>query len=119
MAVNEIAQFALPALFLEGKSFLAEYRSEIRRRGQTAIETLSKSPALSFIPPEGGFYLTVRADRRMDEEKIALELLRRHGILIHPGFFYDLAPTHFVFSFVSTPAVLEEHLGKIVQYFSM
>ncbi len=117
LPVNELAQFAVPTLFEGMKEFLPGYQSEIRERSRLAVDLLSRSEQLSFIPPEGGFYLTIRLnDPKSDEEEIALDLLKKHALLLHPGFFYDLDPPHLVLSFVSEPELLAESIGKIVSY---
>lgn len=117
LPVNEIAQFTVPALFEGAKNFIPDYQSAIRERARIAVDLLSRSERLSLIPPEGGFYLTVRInDPKADEEGIALDLLRRHSLLLHPGFFYDLEPPHLVLSFVSEPELLAESIGKIFSY---
>ncbi len=118
LPVNEIAQFAVPALFEGAKAFLPAYRSAIRDRARLATDLLSRSSRLSFIAPEGGFYLTVRInDPKADEEEVALNLLRRHSLLLHPGFFYDLEPPHLVLSFVSEPSLLQTAMEKLTSYF--
>ncbi len=118
LPVNEIAQFAVPALFEGAKAFLPTYQTAIRERARLTVDQLSRSDRLSFIPPEGGFYLTVRInDPKADEEQIALDLLRKHSLLLHPGFFYDLQPPHLVLSFVSEPSVLEQCLAEMIAYF--
>lgn len=118
LPVNEIAQFSVPALFEGAKGFLPPYQSAIRERARLAADLLSRSDRLSFVPPEGGFYLTVRMnDLKFDEEEIALDLLRRRSLLLHPGFFYDLEPPHLVLSFVSEPSLLQTALEKLTSYF--
>ncbi len=118
LPVNEIAQFAVPAIFEGGAGFLEEYRTEIGERARLAIETLSRSTRLSLIPPEGGFYLTLRInDPTADEETIALEMLRRESLLLHPGYFYDLEPAHLVISFVSAPSLLKPSLERLLAFF--
>lgn len=117
LPVNEAAQFAVPAIFEGGKTFYAEYRSAIRDRAALAAKILSQSDRRSFIPPQGGFYATIRLrDSGADEEAIALGLLREERILVHPGYFYDLAPDHLIFSFVSEPAVLEPALKRLAAF---
>jgi len=117
LPVNEIAQFAVPALFEGAKGFLPAYWSAIRERAQLAVDLLFRSERLSLIPPEGGFYVAVRInDPKANEEQIALDLLRQESILLHPGFFYDLEAPHLVLSFVSEPELLAESIGKIVSY---
>ncbi|MCG3115894.1 MAG: pyridoxal phosphate-dependent aminotransferase [Candidatus Manganitrophus sp. SA1] len=119
LPVNEIAQFSVPALFEGAKGFLPAYQSAIRERAQLATDLLSRSNRLSFAPPEGGFYLAVRVnDPKADEEEIALDFLRRHSLLLHPGFFYDLEPPHLVLSFVSEPSLLQTAMEKLTSYFT-
>lgn len=118
LPVNEIAQFSVPSLFEGAKNFIPDYQSAIRERARIAVDLLSRSERLSLIPPEGGFYLTVRInDPKADEEGIALGLLRRRSLLLHPGFFYDLEPPHLVLSFVSEPSLLQTAMEKLTAYF--
>jgi aspartate/methionine/tyrosine aminotransferase len=117
LPVNEMAQFSVPSLLEGAKEFLSVYQSAIRERARLAIDLFSRSDRLSFIPPEGGFYLTVRInDPKADEEQIALDLLREESILLHPGFFYDLDPPHLVLSFVSESPLLQTSLEKLIAY---
>lgn len=122
LPVNEVAQWAVPAVLEGAEAFLPSYRSAIRERARLATDLLSQSGALSVIPPEGGFYTAVRIKDKpggeaQDEERIALDLLRRESLLLHPGFFYDLSPSHLVLSFIQAPALLEESLRKLLRYF--
>lgn len=117
LPVNEVAQCAVPGIFSHGRDFLKNYRAEISSRCKKAVELLARSKRLPFIRPEGGFYLTVRIkDGKRDEETMALDLLKKERILIHPGYFYDLEPDAFVLSFVTKPKVLEIALQKIMRY---
>jgi len=119
LPVNEAAQFAVPAIFQEGRSFLQAYQRAILERRQMAIEILSRAPRLMWTPPAGGFYLTFRIDQpAVDDEAAALALLEEDHILVHPGFFYDLTPSHLVMSFISAPDALKTCLGQIVQRFA-
>lgn len=114
LPVNEDAQFALPALLHDGKPFMKSYQAQIRHRFQMAVLALMKMPECSFIPPEGGFYLAIKMkDQKSNEEKIALELLRKEKILVHPGFFYDLPSGYLVLSFVSQPALFKKNMERM------
>jgi len=107
LPVNETVQASAPAIFREGNAFLTRYRKEITRRRDATIEALTDRPALGFVPPRGGFYIAIRVASpvSLDDEELALHVLRSTGCLVHPGFFYDLDPTHLVVSLVSDPAV--------------
>ncbi len=118
LPVGEIAQFAVADIFRGGKTFLADYVSEMRRRRDAAVALLVASPHLQAIPPRGGFYVTARivGGRREDEEVVALDLLRERGILVHPGYFYDIEPPHLVMSFVHEGEPLRAAIGRMTEY---
>jgi len=108
----------LPILLEEGKDFLKCYQKEIKRRYEIAAAILSRAPGLSFLPPEGGFYITLQIKRpNVDEEIVALTLLEKEGLLIHPGYFYDLAPGALVTSFILKPTQVKHAFNKIVRHF--
>ena len=46
-------------------------------------------PAVTLLSPGGGWSLVVRFPRVVSEEALALELLDRHGVAVHPGYFFD------------------------------
>ena len=119
LPVNEAAQFAVPTLLREGRGFEMEYRRAIRERRDLAVGILSRNRRIALVPPQGGFYLTFSVDApAVDDEKVALDLLQRERVLVHPGFFYDLPPSHFVASFVSNPAQIQDGFTRVSRYFS-
>ena len=113
LPVNEIVQAAVPKIFEEGQAFLSQYRREVARRKDATLAALSRSSSVSVVPPRGGFHAAVRVNTAMDDEDLALHLLRSSGCLVHPGFFYDLDPVHLVLSLVSDPAVSEPALKRL------
>jgi aspartate/methionine/tyrosine aminotransferase len=108
LPVNEIAQFAVPEIFNRGAGFLREYRSWVDRCRNAALEGLKNT---TFAPPRGGFYITLPIAG--DEEDAAAELLKQNGILVHPGYFYDIAPDHLVMTFIDEPELVRGHFEKI------
>jgi aspartate/methionine/tyrosine aminotransferase len=101
-------QFAAPEIFAQGGPFLAEYRNWILKCRTAAVDGLQ---GLSFVPPRGGFYITLRVNR--DEEQLASTLLERDGILVHPGYFYDILPDHLVMTFIDDPDHVRERFERI------
>jgi aspartate/methionine/tyrosine aminotransferase len=108
LPVNEIAQFAVPDLFVKGKDFLEHYRQWVSRCRKAAVDGLAGLP---FAQPRGGFYITLRTAK--DEEQVASTLLEREGILVHPGYFYDISPDHIVMTFIDEPETVRSHFEKI------
>jgi aspartate/methionine/tyrosine aminotransferase len=63
------------------------------------------------VEPSGGFYITIPVVG--SEEKIAAALLENSGILVHPGYFYDIDPNHLVMSFIHDPDSITKHFEQI------
>lgn len=108
LPVNEIAQFAVEKIFSRGQEFLAGYREWVKRCRDAAMAGLSGA---AFVEPRGGFYVTLPiAD---SEEETAAALLEESGILVHPGYFYDIDPDHLVMTFIEDPDSLTPHFEAI------
>ena len=60
LPVNEIAQLAVPYLLKTSKSFQRSYISEIRKRMHFTAGLLKGQRSISFVEPEGGFFLALR-----------------------------------------------------------
>jgi alanine-synthesizing transaminase len=108
LPVNEIAQFAVPDVFRRGSDFRKGYATWITECRNAAIEGLEGIP---FVPPRGGFYITVPIAH--DEDNTAARLLEQDGILAHPGYFYDIAPNHLVMTFIDDPAQVRGHFERV------
>ena len=110
LPVSEAAQFAVPQIFAKGQQFLAGYRQWIIDSRNVALECLA---GCDVVRPAGGFHVTVRLS--MDEDRAALQLLRDDGILVHPGYFYDIAPDHLVMTFIQEDLDLRKAYTAIAQ----
>jgi aspartate/methionine/tyrosine aminotransferase len=65
--------------------------------------------------PDGGHYLFPKIDTGEDEEELVLRLLKSHGALVHPGYFYDCdGGTHIMISCLTEIERLSEGLKRIV-----
>ena len=111
LPVNETAQFAVPRIFAEGQGFLASYKQWITRARNVAVDCLS---GCDYALPAGGFYITLRLPN--DEEQSALTLLRDNRVLVHPGYFYDIAPNHLVMTFIQDSANLQKAFAAIAEH---
>lgn len=75
----------------------------IRTNDQLLSRLLSGS-ALNYEPPQGGWTAVLELPSALDEEALALRLLRESGILIQPGYFYDFDPAPRMIVSLLTPA---------------
>jgi aspartate/methionine/tyrosine aminotransferase len=89
LSVGTPVQRALPRILEQ----LALLQDPIQRRLASNLERLRglvRGSALTLLPPEGGWSAILRLPDTRPEEEWTLSLLEKDGILVHPGFFFDL-----------------------------
>ena len=100
LPVNDLAQHMVRGILESREAFAFGLRPWLLRCRQIAGDRLSQCPGVRFTLPRGGFYLTLKVGgAEVDEEALCIELLRKSGVLVHPGYFYDMAPAHLVLTF--------------------
>ncbi len=116
LPVNDVVQHAVAGIFENQDEFRATHRPWILRCRDVAEGILSQCPELGFTSPRGGFYLTLNVgEADIDEEALCIELLQGAGILVHPGYFYDMAPAHLVLTFLLQPERLSRSLRVLCE----
>jgi aspartate/methionine/tyrosine aminotransferase len=110
LPVNEAAQFAVPQIFERGSGFLSAYKLWLEECRTAALRGLD---GRTFVPPNGGFYITLPIGG--DEDEAATQILRNAGVLVHPGYFYDIRPDHLVMSFIHEPSVVARAFHAIAE----
>jgi aspartate/methionine/tyrosine aminotransferase len=114
LGANALTQSILPALFEHGMPFVAEMREYIRSNLALALTKLAACPAIRARPPDGGYYLFPAVDGWDDEEELVVHLLK-HGVLVHPGYFYGYEHgTHVMISCLTKPEQLSEGLDRLI-----
>jgi hypothetical protein len=110
LPVNEIAQFSVPGVFRLGGQFLSDYRTRIASLREEALSVLGTAAG---VPPSGGFYMVLPYGRDLEDEDLAIELVREEQVLVHPGYLYDIGGHHLVCSFVGDPEDVREGLTRV------
>jgi alanine-synthesizing transaminase len=90
LSVNAVTEGALPALLRVGATFRRHLRERLRANEAELTRALGPGSPLSALPREGGWSAIVRVPALLTDENWALALLEREGVLVQPGFFFDL-----------------------------
>jgi alanine-synthesizing transaminase len=118
LSVASPVQRALPGVL----ALAPRIRSEIlaRVRGNLALlrAALKAVPSATLLEPEGGWAAVIRIDgSRLDDEELALALLDRAGVLVHPGYFFDFATEDFlVLSLLPEPGRFAEGVERMAGF---
>lgn len=119
LSVNGPVQQALPKLLEWAPHFQSQLLERILRNRGSLEKTARAWDRIRVRPAQGGWYalLELLGEEKNDEE-LAVELLKKERVLVHPGGFYDLlGGKFFVISLLPPPNRFDEGVGKVVRFF--
>ncbi|MCU1246728.1 MAG: hypothetical protein JWN02_2638 [Acidobacteria bacterium] len=116
LSVSTPVQEALPALLDIGARIRGAIAARTRSNLDVARRLVSAVPALALLPVEGGWSAVLRVPRMESDEELALRLLGKESVVVHPGYFFDF-PTdgYLVVSLLTPPPIFEEGMRRIVE----
>ena len=77
---------------------------------------LAEQKASQRLQVEGGWYAVLRVPVTRADEDLAIDLLRRASVLVHPGHFYDFPNDgYLVLSLLTPPAEFREGTRRIFE----
>jgi aspartate/methionine/tyrosine aminotransferase len=113
LSVATPVQQALPHLLQIGAGIQRNIIERTRANLQTLQRTLKDSPA-QVLRSEGGWSAIVRLPATQSENSWTLQLLNEGGILVQPGYFFDMASeAYIVLSLISRPEDLQAAVSLI------
>ena len=102
----------LLALGREARQAISARVATNRARLAAAVPPAS---ACTLLPSEGGWSALVRVPATRGDEAWALALLAEDGVLVHPGYFFDLrGGTFLVLSLLPRPEIFTEGARRVV-----
>jgi aspartate/methionine/tyrosine aminotransferase len=76
---------------------------------------LLSHPSVTRLQVEGGWYAVLRVPRRGTDEDLAIDLLRKMGVVVHPGHFYDFpSEGQVVLSLITEPRDFREGVARLL-----
>ncbi len=116
LSVSTPVQVALPRLLEAGRVVRAAVRARLAANLETLRRVVRRVPALTLSEPDGGWSVVLRLPAILSEEQWVLRLLDEHGVLVHPGYFFDLdTGVHVVISLLPAPEVFTSGVSCIAE----
>jgi alanine-synthesizing transaminase len=113
LSVATPVQAALPEIL----ALAPRIRAAILDRVQTNLSAARGivGGAAQLLPVEGGWSAVIRVPSTMTDEEFALEALERHGVVVHPGYFFDFdRDGYFVVSLLTPCEVFADGLSRLL-----
>jgi aspartate/methionine/tyrosine aminotransferase len=118
LSINAPIQLASPELFRQRLSFQADLLARIRANLAELDAQLAQQKAVCRLDVEGGWYAVLRVPVTRTDEALAIELLERTGVLLHPGHFYDFhSDGYLIVSLITPAAAFAEGLRRVLAFF--
>jgi aspartate/methionine/tyrosine aminotransferase len=116
LSMNTPVQLAAPVLLDQRKQIQPILLDRLRVNLAELDGQLTGSPACARLQVEGGWYAVLRVPALGTDEDLAIDILRKMGVIVHPGHFYDFAGEgHLVLSLISEPAAFREGVARLLQ----
>ena len=96
LSVNTPVQVAAPDLFRRSATIRHAIQERVAGNLARARGVARTYPSCEVLRVEGGWSAVVRLPATRSEESLAVELVEREHIVVHPGFFFDFPHEAFV-----------------------
>jgi len=96
LSMNTPMQLALPTLLHQRTVFQQQLRVRLRANLKELDAQLAKQTLVQRLEVEGGWYVPLRVPATRSDEDLAIELLEKQAVLVHPGHFYDFPTDGFL-----------------------
>jgi len=117
LSLNTPMQLAVPGFFDQAVGFQEQAARRIARN-LDALDVAEGGPC-QRLDVEGGWYAILRVPALGPDEDLAVDLLENHGVLVHPGHFFDFpAEGYVVLSLITPPEDFERGLRCVFGFFS-
>ena len=115
LSVSTPVQLALPRLLELGADIRGAIFARVLRNRRALVDRIGPDSPCTLLPTEAGWSAILRVPEIRSDEEWALCLLREHGVLVQPGYFFDLRlGATLVLSLLTPPATFDRGLDCLL-----
>ena len=120
LSMNAPIQWAIPALLAQRKSIQPQLLDRVQDNLAELDRQLAAQKTCQRLSVEGGWYAVLRVPVTQTDEELAIDLLSRKSVLLHPGHFYDFpSDGYLVLSLIAQKAEFTEALHRVLQMLNL
>jgi aspartate/methionine/tyrosine aminotransferase len=106
---------AAPVLLQQRAAFQRQLMARVRANLAELDAQLTKEKRFDRLNVEGGWYAVLRVPATRPDEELAIDLLEKHDVYVHPGHFYDFpGEGYLVVSLITPEQDFHEGVGRIL-----
>jgi alanine-synthesizing transaminase len=103
LSLSSPVQWAFPGLFAQRRSLRPQLLHRIQENWSCLKSTLSGKHGYELLDTEGGWYAVLRIAGDTSDEDLAIEIMQKAGVVVHPGHFYDFPHGEYLVLSLITP----------------
>ena len=116
LSMNAPLQLATPILLEQRKHVQPMLLDRLRVNLEELDRQLTKQGACKRLDVEGGWYAVMRVPVTRSDEELAIEILRKFSVLVHPGHFYDFPRDGYLVASLITPTdIFREGIRRVLE----
>lgn len=117
LSMNAPVQWAVPALLEQRRSIQKQLLSRVGKNLAELDRQLAGQEACRRLTLEGGWYAVLRVPVTRSDEELAIALVRKKGVIVHPGHFYDFPRDgYLVLSLITAEKEFREGIARLVEF---
>ncbi len=115
LSMNAPIQLATPVLLDQRKNIQPLLLDRLRSNLEELDRQLARQKTCQRLEAEGGWYNVLRVPVTQSDEDLAIDVLRKLSVLVHPGHFYDFPGDGFlVVSLITPPEIFREGIERVL-----
>ena len=116
LSLNAPVQLAAGALLEQRKHIQPLLLDRVRANLEVLDDHLKRQKTCQRLEVEGGWYTVLRVPVTQSDEDLAIEILRKENVLVHPGHFYDFpSDGYLVLSLITPPQRFQQGIAKVLE----
>jgi alanine-synthesizing transaminase len=116
LSMNAPIQWATPALLEQRESIQQQLLDRVLTNLAELDRQLAKQTTCQRLHVEAGWYAVVRVPVIQTDDELAVALLRRKSVLVHPGHFYDFpSDGYLVLSLITARDEFSEGVKRLLE----
>jgi alanine-synthesizing transaminase len=116
LSMSAPIQLAAPTLLAQRKRFQPRLMDRVRANLQELDRQLATEKSCRRLDVEAGWYAVVRVPATQSDEDLAIDIIRRASVLVHPGHFYDFpSDGYLILSLITPPRDFQEGCRRLLE----
>jgi len=115
LSMNAPIQWATPVLLRQREQIQPQLMQRVRENLAELDRQLAAQKTCQRLEIQGGWYATLRVPVTRSDEELAIELLRRQSVLVHPGHFFDFpSDGYLILSLIASVEDFKEGVQRVL-----